>query len=66
MDGCREICQRQTEMEKACGPMFQQKLEELRSKVRSAITAFFHLSVTQQNLRLIFMGQMPVSKPKFT
>ena len=35
MDGCKEICQRQTEMEKARRPMFQQELEELRSKVRS-------------------------------
>jgi len=34
MDGCKEICQRQTEMEKARRPMFQQELEELRSKVR--------------------------------
>jgi len=33
MDGCKEICQRQTEMEKADRPMFQQELEELRSKV---------------------------------
>jgi len=31
MDGCKEICQRQTEMEKARRPMFQQELEELRS-----------------------------------
>ena len=29
MDGCGEICQRQTEMEKARRPMFQQELEEL-------------------------------------
>ena len=35
MDECKEICQRQTEMEKARHPMFQQELEELRSKVRS-------------------------------
>ena len=34
MDGCKEICQPQTEMEKARRPMFQQELEELRSKVR--------------------------------
>ena len=34
MDGCKEICQRQTEMEKARRPMFQQELGELRSKVR--------------------------------
>jgi len=34
MDGCKEICQRQTEMEKARRPMFQQELAELRSKVR--------------------------------
>jgi len=34
MDGCKEICQRQTEMEKARRPMFQQELEELSSKVR--------------------------------
>ena len=27
--GCTEICQRQTEMEKARRPMFQQELEEL-------------------------------------
>jgi len=33
MDGCKEIYQRQTEMEKADRPMFQQELEELRSKV---------------------------------
>jgi len=33
MDGCKETCQRQTEMEKARRPMFQQELEELRSKV---------------------------------
>ena len=32
MDVCKEICQRQTEMEKARRPMFQQELEELRSK----------------------------------
>jgi len=35
MDGCKEIYQRQTEMEKARRPMFQQELEELRSRVRS-------------------------------
>ena len=35
MDGCKEICQRQTEMDKARRPMFQQQLEELRSKVRN-------------------------------
>jgi len=30
MDGCKEICQQQTEMEeKARCPMFQQELEEL-------------------------------------
>jgi len=34
MDGCKEICQRQTEMEKARRPMFQQELEELKFKVR--------------------------------
>ena len=33
MDGCKEICQRQIKMEKARCPMFQQELEELRSKV---------------------------------
>jgi len=31
LDGCKEICQRQTEMKKAHRPMFQQELEELRS-----------------------------------
>ena len=31
-DGCKEIRRRQTEMEKARSPMFQQELEELRSK----------------------------------
>jgi len=35
LDGCKEICQRQTKMEKARCPMFQQELEELRSKVRN-------------------------------
>ena len=35
MEGCKEIYQRQTEMEKARRPMFQQELEELRSRVRS-------------------------------
>jgi len=30
MDGCKEICQPQTEMEKARRPMFQQEQEELR------------------------------------
>ena len=34
LDGCKEICQRHTEMEKARRPLFQQELEELRSKVR--------------------------------
>jgi len=33
LDGCKEICQWQTEMEKACHPMFRQELEELGSKV---------------------------------
>jgi len=34
VDGCKEICQRQTEMEKARLPMFQQELEEQSAKVR--------------------------------
>jgi len=34
MDGCKEIYQQQTEMAKACRLMFQQELDELRSKVR--------------------------------
>ena len=38
MDGCKEICQRQTEMEIARRPMFQQELEELRSKVRIIVS----------------------------
>jgi len=37
MDGCKEICQRQTEMEKARRPMFQQELEELRSKDKMCV-----------------------------
>jgi len=37
MDGCKEICQRQTEMDKACRPMFQQEVDELRSKVRGSL-----------------------------
>ena len=40
MDGYKEICQRLTEMEKARRPMFQQELEELKSKVRSMPAVF--------------------------
>ena len=32
--GCKQICQRQTEMEKARRPMFQQELEELRLRLK--------------------------------
>jgi len=48
MDGCREICQRQTEMEKARRPMFQQELEELRSKVRNATVSALTVGCVRQ------------------
>jgi len=51
MDGCKEICQRQTEMEKARRPMFQQELEELRSQVRNATVSALTVGCVRQIAR---------------
>jgi len=54
LDGCKEICQRQTEMEKARRPMFRQELEDLRSKVR----------IMHQNLLLVSNYYFPQIHPQ--